>query len=521
MTRTTITAAFALLLSLTTATAGNVRKGVGCWRTVPRHHQAATRMLKQWKSEETSTNIFTGTKRGLVILAEFQDVKFKSTNDQEKYLKIMNEPGYTTPEGFMGSVSDYFRDQSGGLFDLQFDVVGPYTASKTASYYGKNDKDGNDEYAHLLIVEMCKAADADVNFVDYDWDGDGEAEEVFVVYAGKGEADTDGASYIYPHMWTLTEAGVGPLKFDGTLVDIYACANELTYRGAINGIGTFCHEFSHCMGFPDFYDITYSGLFGMGDFDLMSGGNYAGNGFRPVGYTAYEKMMCGWTIPIVLGDEDVTVDSMAPISRQGDTYIIYNEAYPDEYYLIENRQKTGWDADYPAKGLLITHVDYDEEVWYNNIPNSILTRQEALDWGLTAGNDHQRMTLFHADNDDDTKYWNEYGGYHTKSTVSTDLYPYRQNDSLTATSKPAATLFHRNTEGIKKMRGAITHIKQNSDKTMSFTYRAPVNVPVAIRETPATTLPRRIYTLDGRVAGTTLESLPHGIYVIDGRKVVR
>ena len=471
--------------------------------------------------DDSALNIFTGTKRGLVILAEFQDTKFKRGHDREKYDCILNEPGYTTNEGFRGSVADYFRDQSGGLFDLQFDVVGPYTAANKYSYYGKNDEDGNDERAHELIAEMCRAADADVNYANYDWDGDGEAEEVFVVYAGKGEADATNTSLIYPHMWTLYNAGIGSLTLDNTTIDIYACANEIDGSGKINGIGTFCHEFSHCMGFPDFYDITYSGEFGMGDFDLMAGGCYGGDGFSPVGYTAYEKMVCGWTKPIVLDDDDVTVDSLLPISQGGDTYIIYNDANHNEYYLIENRQKTGWDYDYPAKGLMITHVDYDEEVWYNNIPNSILTYKEALEWDLTAGNDHQRMTLFHADNNDDKKYWSEYGGYHTKTTVTTDLYPYRQNDSLTTTSKPAAALFNKNADGSKLMRGAILDIRQNSDKTMSFRYRAKKPVANAIKETPATPLPRRIYTLDGRVAGTTLESLPHGIYVIDGRKVVR
>ena len=520
MTRAIVTIVLMLLLSAGTATADPISRRPGCWRTPPTRQKAAAR-LSSPKKEATGKNPFEGTKRGLVILAQFTDTKFKTANNRDKYERILNEPGYTTTEGFRGSVSDYFRDQSGGLFDLQFDVVGPYTAARRYSYYGRNDDDDNDEKAHELIAEMCLAADADVNFADYDWDGDGEVEEVFVIYAGKSESDTYNSSYIYPHMWTLYEAGIGLLVLDDTVIDIYACANEINSSGKINGIGTICHEFSHCMGLPDFYDITYSGEFGMGDFDLMSGGCYCGDGFCPVGYTAYEKMACGWTVPIALGDEDVTVDSLQPISQGGNTYIIYNDANHDEYYLIENRQKTGWDAYYPARGLMITHVDYNAEIWANNIPNSILTQQEALKLELTTGNDHQRMTLFHADNNDDKQYWNDLYGYHTKSTVTTDLYPYRQNDSLTTTSIPAATLFNSNSEGTRLMQGAILDIRQNSDKTMSFRYRATTPVTDAINEAPATPLPHRIFTLDGRVAGTRLESLPHGIYIINGRKIVR
>ena len=520
MIRTTLTAVFALLLSITTATAGTGRKGPGCWRSTPSRHKATARMTVPQLIETDELSIFRGTKRGLVILAETTDTKFRSTNHRDKYDDIMNASGYKTSEGFRGSVADYFRDQSGGLFELQFDVVGPYTAAHNMSYYGSNDKEGNDERAHELIIEMCKAANADVNFANYDWDGDGEAEEVFVVYAGRSESDTNNENLIWPHMWSLEDAE-SPLELDGIRINVYACSNELTGEGKIEGIGTFCHEFSHCMGFPDFYDITYDGLFGMGDFDLMSGGCYGGNGFCPVSYTAYEKMVCGWTKPIVLGSEDVVVDSLQPISLGGDTYILYNDAHPDEYYMIENRQKTGWDSYYPAKGLLITHVDYDGEVWFNNIPNSILSNREARDMGLTAGNDHQRMTLFHADNNDDQKYWNPEWGSYSNTTTSTDLYPYRGNDSLTTTSMPAATLFHKNSEGTKLMQGAILDICQNSDKSMSFRYRANKPVADAIRETPATTLPHYVYTLDGRVAGTSLKALPHGIYIIDGKKVVR
>jgi hypothetical protein len=246
----------------------------------------------------------------------------------------------------------------------------------------------------------------------------------------------------------------------------------------------------------------------MDDFDLMASGSYGGNGFCPVGYTAYEKMACGWQQPIVLGSEDVTVDNLKPMNEHGETYIIYNDAYPDEYYLIENRQQKGWDSDYPDKGLLITHVDYDEEVWYNNIPNSVISDREAMKDGLTRGNDHQRMTLFHADNND--------------NYLASDLYPYYRNDSLTSTSRPAAKLFHKNSEGTKLMQGAILDIKQNQDGTIGFSFRAGKQpVPDGISEVTDHRRSKTIYTIDGRAAGSALQSLRHGVYIVGGKKVVR
>ena len=516
-----------MLFSLTTT--GDVRhKGVGCWRTATSQQKAAARKKSSSpKGAEAESNIFIGKKRGLVILAEFPDKQFRGNHNIDIYNNILNAPDYTSEEGFRGSVADYFRDQSAGLFELQFDVLGPYTTKNKVSYYGKNDEDGYDEYAHEMVCEMCQAVDNMVNFADYDWDGDGEVDEVFVVYAGKGEFDGGGSNTIWPHMWTMDEAGVS-LTLDGVKINVYACSNELTSTGNITGIGTICHEFSHCMGFPDFYDINYTGLFGMGNFDLMASGNTNGNSFIPVGYTAYEKMVCGWKTPIVLSDQDVVVDSMKPMSEHGDTYIIYNDAYPDEYYMIENRQKTGWDEDYPAQGLMITHIDYDAEVWFNNIPSSIFTYKEAIMNGYTCGNDHERMVLFHADNDDDRSYWS--WGYYRKNTKSTDLYPYHKNDSLTSTSLPAATLYHKNSEGQKFMQGAILDIKQNSDGTMGFRYRA--KKPDAVdgiqtigygqEASDSHYQPSGLYDLQGRkLSASGNPQVKKGLYIQDGRLVLK
>ena len=434
-------------------------------------NMAASRLQSPSKVSIGERTHYLGKKKGLVILVEFSDIKFRPANDLEKYKRILNEEGYSAGN-FRGSVSDYFKEQSAGQFELDFDVVGPYTMSQNQKYYGQNDASGNDLRPDEMLIEACKAANDEVNFANYDWDGDGEVDQVFVLYAGKGEADGGSVNTIWPHMASLKNDYGKSLTLDNIIINTYACSNEIDPSGNIEGIGCFCHEFSHCMGFPDFYDILYTGQFGMGEFDLMCSGSYNGGAFLPAGYTAHEKMMCGWKEPIVLAADDVTVDSLQPMSNNGDTYIIYNDAHPDEYFMIENRQKTGFDAGYPGKGLLITHVDFDKEIWEWNIPNTVIDRTTARQYGIDITNDHQRMTLMHADNDDDSKYWSPYGGYYMKTTTSTDLYPYQGNDSLTSSSKPAAKFFNNTSKGTKTVEWGIMDIKQNGNGTMSFRYLA-------------------------------------------------
>lgn len=143
------------------------------------------------------------------------------------------------------------------------------------------------------------------------------------------------------------------------------------------------------------------------------------------------------------------------MSADGDAYIIKNKGHEDEYYILENRQKTGWDSYLPASGLMITHVDYDADFWDWNMPNTSGKYEDAN--GNTKTNDHQRLTIFRAGKSTD-----EYGD-------ASDLYPYGSNNSLTKTSSPASTLYNTNSDGSKYMHVAITDIAIAADGTASFT----------------------------------------------------
>lgn len=389
---------------------------------------------------------FQGKKKCLVILANFADTKFKPEHTLDLYKQIINGENYSDETlGFKGSVRDYFKAQSGGQFEIDFDVVGPVDLPKGYAGYGKNDASGRDQAA--LVYPMVEdavnlAKDQVTDWKQYDWDGDGLVEEVFVLYAGHGQAKyPQDPDLVWPH-----KSAIDPMTVaDGVKVSIYACSSELGATEAIDGIGAFCHEFSHCMGLKDHYDINGRG-YGTGFWDIMCFGCYNGNSFLPAEYNSYEKMFCGWKEPIVLNAEPQKIEGMKALAAGGDTYIFYNDGNENEYYMLENRQKTGWDAALPGEGLIVLHVDYSKGAWEDNQVNYNAARQ--------------RMTVIPADN--------TLGS--TDEDKAGDAWPYQGNNSLTNYSRPACTVYNANTDGTGYMNKYLLNITQNADGTISFEY---------------------------------------------------
>ncbi len=412
--------------------------------------------------------IFEGRKRGLVILVNFADKAMASATAGDDFDRMFNEAGFSD-NGHIGSVADYFADQSYGLFGIDFDVVGPVTVSRSYSYYGQNDVWGDDRYPCTMVIEACQLVDDEVDFSDYDWDGDGEVDQVFVIYAGYGENYGAASNTIWPHEWTLAEGkdygdGDGAQVMDGVVVNEYAVSCELagTRGDTMDGIGTACHEFAHCLGYPDFYDTMYTGGWGMQAWDLLANGSYngpTGIGEIPVGFTAYERWVAGWVEPTVVED-GMTVDVLLPLGDAADAYVLYNDGDENEYFLFENRQSERWFSyvsSYAApSGLLVTHVDYDADAWEDNIPNGVAS--------------HQRMTIIQANNSKGTYVNDGSGGYYvvTEAQYMGHLYPYEDNDSLTQMSVPSSSTYNRNAEGRRYMSIGIYDICQNADGSMSF-----------------------------------------------------
>ncbi len=416
-------------------------------RSVAGHTAPARSMVA--RAQGRANTSYIGSKKGLIILVEFADKAFSMDNPQDYYYRMANEVGFS--EGSQsGSVHDYFLAQSNGQFDLTFDVVGPVKMANGYAYYGGDEGENTDVNLGYMLRTAIARVDSQVKWSDYDWDGDGQVEQIFYIYAGRGQATGGGDDTIWPHKWNLrnTAGGDGlPLEKQGMVLDVYACSNEMYSASKVAGIGTICHEFSHCLGLPDLYDVDGGGNYGMGNWDLMCSGNYNNNGYTPAGYSAWEKMMAGWLEPIEL-TSSASITGMLPQSEGGEAYIVYNPGNRNEYYMLESRAKSGWDQYVPGEGLMVTHIDYDEEIFhYHNSPNS--TR---------GGNDHERFTMYHADNTRSTK------------DEATDLFPNGLLNVLSDYSTPATMLYNLNTDGTKKMGVRFNRIARAEDGTVSFVF---------------------------------------------------
>lgn len=464
---------------------------------------------------------YKGVKKGLVVLVDFKNKKFADGHDLEYYKNVINGKDFSDEEeGYVGSVRDYFLAQSNGQFELDFDVVGPVTMSKNYGYYGNDGAYQKDEKVYEMIKEASDGIQDKVNLKDYDWDGDGEADQVFFLYAGLGQASGGSAGTIWPHESELRYWPCGVLSYSTGKINTYACANELqpetqgSSRYISAGIGTICHEFSHCLGFADMYDTTGGGGYGMSVFDVMDQGSYNGNGFVPCNYTAFERIYAGWVEAIEL-ESPATVKDMKSVSDYGRPFIMYNYKNTNEYFLMENRQNTGWDKGlYGSNGLLIVHVNYVPSRWANNSVNSSTEKIQCC-------------TVVNADGSREN----------TQYSLQGDLYPYEvkgvtMNDEFTDESEPAAKLYTKNSDNsyalgipitqIKRSKGSVSFLVCGGDdnNVIDNTFNGVVDgingVTVADK-----TRDNRIYSIDGRYLGTDASALGKGIYVVGGKKIVK
>ena len=361
------------------------------WTKNKQARRAMQRAKTRGIGDQSTAN--TGKHRGLVILMQFQDQKFSISDPKQAYQRFFNERGYNEG-GMAGSVKDYFLAQSYDQLDIDFDVVGPYTASDSMAYYGSHaiidGGEQNDAHPAEFIAEAVDSASAEVDYSNYDWDGDGIVDQVFVIYAGNAEAQGAAPETLWPHEWTL-ETLNKEFIYNGVKITTYGCAAELKGSGTeekkeMDGIGTACHEFSHCLGIPDMYNTEdQNASFGMGYWDVMDSGSYIDNSRTPAGYTSYERWFSGWLQPTELKGDKTQITGMKPLAQSPECYILYNEGNKNEYYLLENRQNIGFDTKLYGHGLLVVHVDYDQETWQEN--------------KINVDPEHQRLTIIPADDE--------------------------------------------------------------------------------------------------------------------------
>ena len=428
---------FLLLLFVSlTATAEDSPVRQGCRRGTPRPFTRSAAASRQ-----PGGDFYKGDLHQLVVLAAFADRPFKDDEVQtlEQWDKIFNAENFSE-EPFFGSVRDYFTaqsyDQFRPVFDLEYVVV-----DSLAKYRSTVTDDENSQFLVEDIVDSLLKRDIDWSL--YDWNGDGYVNQLLIIYAGKGSGYGGfGGGYdaIWPHQWWMSDHKDPVTHFyrdpldvtDGYrtwFVDSYCAVQELASNNSYGAFGTLCHEYSHCFGLPDFY---YGSKKFVGNWDLMDYGNYNGGGFHPCGYSAHERWLMDWLTPEEL-TTTTTITDMPALTDEGCAYLLRNDGYDQEYYIVENRQQSGWDQSLPGNGIVIFHIDFDPELW------------TSLDKS-TNGGGVNHYDIFHANNKTDSYQSSGWG------------YPYQTNDSLTNTSKPAATLNNANIDGTKFMSKPITRM---------------------------------------------------------------
>ena len=453
----------------------------------------------------------TGSPKALVILAEFQDTTFTIQDTKKVFTNyLMNEDHFSDTrygqnQNYKG-VRGYFKDCSYGQFTPIFDVVGPIKLPKAHDVYGA----GNDRM-DLLLADACAAVDGMVDFTKYDANNDGIVDLVYVIYAGhsantSGNKDTN----IWPKSGTITISN----KFDGKSIRRYGVSNELNgsektskNNKKINGIGLFCHEFSHTLGLPDIYayhtDAENQDNQGMEFWDLMDGGTEVRGGRVPASYLAWEREVMGW-MNINELKNDTNIDSLKSINNGGKAYKIVNPKNSNEYIVLQSIQKGPWyqgwrDGTY-GKGLLVYRVSYrSDKVNVFDFPNNVKGKPRVIP--IPA--DGKILAAANA------------GGSITTYTqqLNGDPYPYNGNNKIDKFTMYDGTILKRSISDI---------VENDAERHVSFKFKN--NEPTAIQSlsiVERSTSDNRIYTLDGRYVGTDASILPHGIYIQNNKKFVK
>ena len=491
-----------------------------------------------------STSFFphTGSPRSIVLLVQFANRPFKVQPRKafNQYLNSMADKHQdfgNAEDRNTGSVKRYFSDMSGGKFKPQFDLYGPITMPKNVAYYGEGSS--SMERYRELVSEACTMMDDSLDFSKYDADKDGNVDLVYIIYAGYGESVSGIESTLWPKAFVCGT----DIKKDGKYVRLAGISNELNGRPdgnynsksglLINGVGLFCHEFSHCMGLPDFYptvspqwttangkkDFDAYDNQGMEDWDVMDNGIYLYNGYSPTAYTAWEREKMGWlTIETLTKEGKVELKS---IDEGGKAYRIKNDKNTsgNEYYIVENIQAKGWNKKLPASGMMVSHVEYEPRAFsvFHGGDNSVNNIKK-----------HPRMTIVPADGYLPSSYRkvpnnsNLTAPYMKKKQydeqLAGDLYPGKSNVNRLTDAQNMVNyapwtggMLNKPIYNIALKNGIVT-FDFLKDQTSTG-----IEQPESATENSNE---EKIYTIDGRYVGTNLNALPKGVYIKGKKKVV-
>ena len=459
----------------------------------------------------------TGSPTAIVILVEFKDEKFTVNDPQAVFDQYLNgdeqkEMGYGESLNY-GSVKKFFTDMSFGKYQPNFDIIGPVTLSKDMAYYGKNSGSTKDVNCSEMIKEACALASEKTDFSTpkYDINADGIVDLVYIIYAGYGESNGADPNTIW------AKSGIGSFgTYNGMSVQRYGLNNELNSNPyvtsgmfvtpKINGIGLFCHEFSHCLGLPDLYPYSAAAQIdnqAMEYWSIMDGGEYTYYGYCPTAYTAWEREALGWHSITTL-ENNATITA-TPISDGGQSYKMVNNADESEYIVLENIQKKGWNSYSIGHGLIAYHVKWPKStVAFNDRPNEI---PEKPGFALIPADG---ILISSYNQELKTEYQSSHKG---------DPFPGEKNVT-SLTYDMGLPNFRWYTEG-PEVKKALRNITEDTTAgTVTFNYMHDTSTAIGIPSVIPTEDDTRIYTINGTYIGNDKSAAGKGIYITGGKKII-
>ena len=279
-------------------------------------------------------------RRLIVLRAEFADVKFSVTQEHT--------------DSLMQDAKRWLDCQFAPKDSVTIDLGPIVTLKEDLARYGTNSTSSRDAMLYKAVIEACEESDPEVDFRSYDYGSNGRVDNVYIIMAGQSEAEGGGEDCIWPRHGRLKDYGAS-LTLDGRKIDDFCVCTETS------ALGTFCHEYMHSLGLPDFYDTDDEGSGGLctamwGSISTMDLGCENCGGTLPPNLGAAELEYLG------LG-ECLTLEKGAYILQpiaQSRQYVKAETGTDGEFYLFECRDGSLWDAGIGGSGMLITHVDRSE-----------------------------------------------------------------------------------------------------------------------------------------------------------------
>ena len=369
--------------------------------------------------------------RFAVIPVEFSDVTFSNTSD-----------GINAK---LTTAKEYFESQFSSSRTFTFEVLQTVTLPYPRSRYGTNYYSSKDSGIEEAVRVACIQSRAD--FSPYDNDDDGVIDCVCIITAGESEADGGGADSIWPRQGYLSESGL-TVPLGNKILDCYLVCPEKSSPKV------FCHEFAHYLGLQDMYD-TDGALSGGTSKGLWNTLSIMDDGSGLPNFNAVELEQLG------LGECLAPAEGrfiLHPLSKRKE-YLRLETDNPGEYFLMECRDRNGWDSCLPGGGLVIYHVDRSQgNAWFSDMYRRNLSAAERWKYNqVNCRPEHQCVMVVEA--------------VPGTNDVTKIFFPQADHTTFGSETDPAFRFWSGTTCDV-----AIDAITREADGRISFNIVTPLNI---------------------------------------------